>query len=753
MKKFYLFFLIIALPFLSKAESFTEDFNTWYDSYTSLTKNDTTLPNGWYAIYENTFSGGGQLVYDLTIGSESTAGLKHNATKSITLIHYAYGCAEGATLSWDVKKNFDTATNQYMEIYEMIDNGDGTFSYGEQLGSYDIVGMCNAAEYTTVSWTGLTKDCYVGFKFYAIQLDNYVNTCKSVEIPVYDIIGEVKCNDVIIVNAIVELIGNETFTTNTDEHGCFKFTGLTSGNYSLLIQADGYQSHSEDIKLNSDITNICIELKEIYYSFTAQVVDVAGEPLNAEVEVVAGEEAIEVLSEELGKYSFSVSALSSKDVEYNVTVKSEGYEPSIYTFKFEGEDVEHTFELKEIYYSFTAQVVDVAGEPLNAEVEVMTGEEAIEVLSEELGKYSFSVSALSSKDVEYNVTVKSEGYESSTYTFKFEGEDIEHTFELKEIYYSFTAQVVDVAGEPLNAEVEVMAGEEAIEVLSEELGKYSFNVSALASKDVEYNVTVKSEGYEPSTYTFKFEGEDVEHTFELKEIYYSFTAQVVDVAGEPLNAEVEVMAGEEAIEVLSEELGKYSFSVSALSSKDVEYNVTVKSEGYEPSTYTFKFEVEDIEHTFELKEIYYSFTAQVVDVAGEPLNAEVEVMAGEEAIEVLSEELGKYSFSVSALSSKDVEYNVTVKSEGYESSTYTFKFEGEDVEHTFELKEIYDSIFQSFSEDKIYTINGILYVNVDAVIYDISGRLIRVIKTSETVSVDGLSTGYYIVNGKKIYVK
>lgn len=120
MKRFNLFVLIFCFALLSRAESFTDDFSTWYDSYKGLTKNDTTLPNDWFAIYENTFSGGVQLVYDLTIGNESSAGLKHNATKAITLIHYAYGCETGASLSWDVKKNFDTATNQYLEIYEII---------------------------------------------------------------------------------------------------------------------------------------------------------------------------------------------------------------------------------------------------------------------------------------------------------------------------------------------------------------------------------------------------------------------------------------------------------------------------------------------------------------------------------------------------------------------------------------------------------------------------------------------------------
>ena len=156
----------------------SDDFEAWGDGYAAYgistlqgIDNGTDLPNGWHGIYENTMSAQ-QLIYDKTIGNGPSSGLKNGSSKAITLVHELAGDANPVTITWDVKKNFDTATNQYLEIYTL--SYDGTKNtLGEKIGEYDIVGQCNATDFTTVEWTGTLTDGLYGFRSYAIALDNF----------------------------------------------------------------------------------------------------------------------------------------------------------------------------------------------------------------------------------------------------------------------------------------------------------------------------------------------------------------------------------------------------------------------------------------------------------------------------------------------------------------------------------------------------------------------------------------------------
>ena len=301
---------------------------------------------------------------------------------------------------------------------------------------------------------------------------------------------------------------------------------------------------------------------------------------------------------------------------------------------------------------------------------------------------------------------------------------------LKAVMLSFTARVENEAGEAIADAVLSFNGSD-IEAAD---GVYTAEVPAFGSYWNEYAVKVSATGYESQEENIIFSGMPVEKVYTLKEIMLTYTATVVNEAGDAIEGAVVTFDGTE----LTAADGAYSTKVSYNDAADKTFAVEVSAKGYKTQTVEVSFDGKDVTATYTLEQAMLTFTAIVADDEYEPMEGATATMTDGENTWTLSEDgPGMYSISLPALEADGKTYTVTISKEGYKTTEpYTFTFEGEDHSQAF---------YMDKDESGIASIgaaaDGILRV------YDINGRRINV------ESVKELPAGFYIINGVKTAIR
>ena len=715
-------------------------------------------------------------------------------------------------------------------IYKVNKDGD-TYTVGDQL--YDKTFTAPEVSKDSYNWVDfdIAEDGYVGF---CIAHNAYLlevrNTYKAAAGPAYSVNGTVYDNDMNPVEGALVSLGQNT--TVSDAEGAWTLTEVPAGVHVITVSKKGYISNSVQVNVVENdlwMTNVIINpiettlkghlMDEIDFSITVygkltftdvdgkvygtaettpenpdyevvfkgevpesvkvdieakyykpvsynldlsvgqvntrnfvvsrRALSVSVKPVNAEGNPVTGanvtlavkdnpDETVTLNESGVGNYVASrFYAHVAADREYIVTVEHPDYqtytsEPVV--FDGEGKTIEPvlTALAPTVFKGVVKSALDE--EPLaDATVSISlpdTPTALATVTTGPDGTYSLSLDG--ALEAAYVLSISADYFEPAIIdiTEPERGKEYTNDVVLKAVMLSFTARVENEAGEAIEGAVLNFNGAD----LEAAEGVYTTEVPSFGSYWNEYAVKVSATGYEPQEENLIFNGMPVEKVYTLKEIMLTYTATVVNEAGEAIEGAVVTFDGTE----LTAADGAYSTKVSYNAAADKTFTVEVSAKGYKTQTVEVSFDGKDVTATYTLEQAMLTFTAIVADDEYEPMEGATATMTDGENTWTLNEDgPGMYSISLPALEADGKTYTVTISKEGYKTTEpYTFTFEGEDHSQAF---------YMDKDESGIANIgaaaDGILRV------YDINGRRINV------ESVKELPAGFYIINGVKTAIR
>lgn len=535
-------------------------------------------------------------------------------------------------------------------------------------------------------------------------------------------------------------------TTASDPNYEITFKGAVPSSLKVTIESDYYsnstitwnpvvgQIYQRNFVINRKKLNPVVALK-----------DAAGNPVSgATVTLTAKDDASDTrtFSESSTKGSYAYTSLpyfyahKALDKEYVVSVALSDYKP------YTSEPVVFSGQNKNVEATLTAYAPTVFkgvvrssldNEPLaGVAVSLSLPDTPTAVATAEAdpsGNYSISVEGALAGS--YVLSFITDDFEDKTVDINSpeRGETYVNDVVMQAVMVAFTARVQNAAGETV-ADAKLNFDGKDLEAVG---GVFSAEVPAYGSYWKEYDVKITANGYETLDEKVIFNGAPVDKKFTLEETMQTFSAGVVNEAGDAVEGASVMFDGTP----LTAENGVFTTKVGMLASADKEYTVVVRADGYESSTETVVFSGESIDRTFTLKEMLVTFTAVVNDTDGNPLEgAKVTISDGETTEELEYEGRGYYSVEYGVIEAGSKTYTVVVSKEGYVApEPFSFSFNGESVSKTFLLEK--ESGISSIGADNDDTLR----------VYDLMGRRIEVENLSQ------LSSGLYIVNGVKTAIR
>lgn len=792
------------------------------ETYLNSSNWTSYLPDGWFYI-------GGSYLIDPVNGEDghqvlgSKVGRQPSTSKVIALP------VKAGKLSMNLKLGRFYYDSEVL-IYKVNKDGD-TYTVGEQL--YDKTYTDSELSGSSFTWVDfdIAEDGYIGF---CLANNEYLlevrNTYEAAAGPTYSVSGTVYDNDLNPVEGAKVSLGSNT--TVSDANGAWTLTEVPVGVHIITVAKDGYVSNSVQVNVvenDLSMTNVIINpivstlkghlMDEIDFSITVygkltfsdadgkvyataetsaenpdyevvfkgavpesfkvdieakyykpisynwspsvgqeytrnfvvsrRALAVSVKPVNADGAPVSGakvtmsvkdnpDETVTLGESGAGNYVASrFYAHVAADREYIVTVEHPDYQA--YTSEpvvFDGEDKTIEPVLTALAPTVFKGVVksSLDEEPLaDATVSISlpdTPTALVTVTTGPDGTYSLSLDG--ALEAAYVLSISADYFEPAIIdiTEPERGKEYTNDAILKAVMLSFTARVENEAGEAIADAVLSFNGSD-IEAAD---GVYTAEVPAFGSFWNEYAVKVSATGYESQEENIIFSGMPVEKVYTLKEIMLTYTATVVNEAGDAIEGAVVTFDGTE----LTAADGAYSTKVSYNDAADKTFAVEVSAKGYKTQTVEVSFDGKDVTATYTLEQAMLTFTAIVADDEYEPMEGATATMTDGENTWTLNEDgPGMYSISLPALEADGKTYTVTISKEGYKTTEpYTFTFEGEDHSQAF---------YMDKDESGIANIgaaaDGILRV------YDINGCRINV------ESVKELPAGFYIINGVKTAIR
>ncbi|MDD4107283.1 MAG: S8 family serine peptidase [Prolixibacteraceae bacterium] len=130
-------------------------------------------------------------------------------------------------------------------------------------GKYSIANIPVGTYTVTVSATGYTSQSATGVTVSAGSVTNQNFNLEPVTVTTYTISGSVKDETGAAINeALVKLVDRD-LSSNTDANGNYSIDGVAQGDYQITASADGFNSLTQDIFVNSDMSDVNFTLGEI----------------------------------------------------------------------------------------------------------------------------------------------------------------------------------------------------------------------------------------------------------------------------------------------------------------------------------------------------------------------------------------------------------------------------------------------------------------------------------------------------------
>lgn len=693
MKKITLFLIALFTAILANAETktITQDFNdcSWTSNYGYIT--NETLPTGWYVLYSGT-SKGSTNTYMGVDGSKCVKGT--NSGSYITLITKAYGSADGATVSFALKRLTSNSKDAACALYKMTEVSEGNFVEGEKICDIGVSGITDGG-FTTVSYEGLTEDCWLGIKFIQLYFDDYVNTYTTNDaVAKYTFSGTVKTGENPLVGASVSLLGKTSYETTTGEDGSFSIADVEVGEYTLSVTAEGYVkyentvtvSESEgdvnipvELTLQKSVLNVIVKSPSTFYGIA-----------EANVSLYAGDNLITTGTTKMdGTCSLTVEGSLAE--QYTVKVSHRLYADAESNVKLTaGGETERIIYMDEKELKFDASVKNSSGEVIrNATVNVTRNTTGVTARATEYyGVYRYKIAAkVLGEEETFTVNITADGYTSpEPYTFSFDGEDNTEEFVLYKPT-TISGVVSDESGNAVSdAEVTLYDGNSSVAATATTDADGAYTLS-IGQPEGSYKLTATATYYDETELEIgELEAEtSVEQNITLTLTERTLTVRVVNSTNDPIvGATVTfVRAGEgfPLVTLTGNEEGIYTYVITEKELGDnQEFTVNATAEGYiAAAPQTSGFYGEDVELPFVLYKPT-TISGVVNDENDSPMAGATVVLSDDSGTEigtVTTGEDGTYSFSIEDMPAES--YKLTVTAQYYKRATATVTPEREEA--------------------------------------------------------------------------
>ncbi|MBD5231973.1 MAG: hypothetical protein HDS66_07485 [Bacteroidales bacterium] len=653
-------------------------------------------------------------------------------------------------------------------------------------GSYSFV--------TPISGSASLKVTAPGYVNYSEDIDINSDMVKDVVLELQTSTLKIwlstTTNDTRITTAKFTLFEGETETpvagcenVTADEEGYYNFTvkgQLNPANYTLKGTATGYEDKVQTIYSVETYNGVSFNLGKtatghIYLTnktvrFTATVVNSDLEYLNNATVTLSYGETTRTATYVEDNQNYVITSLPAPELAGNTVVANcvvPGMKPiAPQTIEFDGGNINVNFMA--IAYENTivkgniTRSDDENAPVANATVALFDGENKVaEVTSNDEGAYTFTLTGAAAES--YTLTATAPYFEEYTAEVTPNAEASKTVnFEMTPVMYTFTATVADKDEVAIPGAKVTLDG---TELKTAENGNFVASIWAGDAADgATFTVVASAEGYAPETYELSFAEGEVEksYAFTLSLQEYSFTVTVIDdFSFEPLADAIVKIADEKGNEqtVVNEGNGKFAAYWTSKTLPEGELTATISYPDYESQVITFDFtEQTAISEQVTLEQIIRTLTVTVLDSNNNDapvLNARVNItVAGMDDFSEDAEPMGdgSYVFAAGAAAVKGLTMTATVIVPDAEPESFDFTLDEGNVEKTVKvLVSGVDAIFAG--EQGAKNLAGKIYVNGDAQIFTIDGKLVRVVRTQSAQEVEGLQPGLYIVAGQKMIVK
>ena len=366
------------------------------------------------------------------------------------------------------------------------------------------------------------------------------------------------------------------------------------------------------------------------------------------------------------------------------------------------------------------------------------------------GKYTVNVLK---SDLNYDVTVKAEGYADDVQSISFNEGNVTLTHQMKK-EFTVTGVVTDASDNSPLADVAVkfMNGEEvAAEAATDADGKYT--ISLLEPVAENYTMTAEKGGYNPFSEEMTITEQLTEKNISLTHAAYKVSGTVTDEeTGEAIiNAQVSLN------DILTNTDGEGYYEVMLAWPVEESYTLSAKAEGYADVVFDVAITDQSTVKDITMLKLRNVVSGKVTNTAGASIEGvTITLTKGDETVDATTDADGNYAITVIQA---DGDYSFKASKAGYGDFDATLTFAGDDLTQ--------DVVLYTDEELSIGGINangsriiagkdGIIVEGADGTvvnIYNYAGQLIRSERVSGgTVKIE-LPQGLYIVNGVKLTVK
>jgi uncharacterized protein (TIGR02145 family) len=348
-----------------------------------------------------------------------------------------------------------------------------------------------------------------------------------------------------------------------------------------------------------------------------------------------------VAGQNVGEYTITVTAEAASNPNYNITVQSGTFSITPAAITIKADDKTKVYD--NIASTDPALTATVTGVPANGVAPVYSLNRAA---GQNVGEYAITVTAAATSNPNYNVTVQGG-------TFSITPAAITIKADNKTKVYDNTASTdpeltATVTGVPANGVAPVYSLNRAA---GQNVGEYAITVTAAATSNPNYNVTVESGSFSitPAAITIKADNK----TKVYDNIASTDPALTATVTGVPANGVAPVYSLNRAA---GQNVGDYTITVNAVATSNPNYNVTVESGTFSitPAAITIKA---------DNKTKVYDNTASTdpaltATVTGVPANGVAPVYS---LSRVTGQNVGDYAITVNAVATSNPNYTVTAQ--------------------------------------------------------------------------------------------
>ncbi len=378
-----------------------------------------------------------------------------------------------------------------------------------------------------------------------------------------------------IEGATVTLSGEASGQTTTDNQGFYQFSSVPPGQYTIAIDADGYQPASRTFVVEASIPEVQdFALDLLVFSVSGAVTDViTGRPISGADVALDGPVTDNTSTDDQGFYSLSGLPPGQYVIDFTASL----YEPETVAVTITNQDVIEDAALTPIPQttSISGAVRDDAQAPIAGATVELSGPTNAQTTTDAQGMYEFTGVAPGS----YEMIASATGYTSDTLNVvAVAGVPLTNQdFVLSQLLYSISGTVTDsVTGDPLISASVSVSGPFNGNTTTDGSGQYT--ISDLPPG--QYTIELSASGYVTKSRVRSITTSSLTEDFSLRPVVITTTLSgtVTDAPDgtTPIAGATVALSGAMSDQTTTNAQGFYEFT----DLPEGEYDITVSADGF-----------------------------------------------------------------------------------------------------------------------------------------------------------------------------